>query len=273
MAAVSKDMIRQVLVDAFRTDENVLAFWEGGSLAMGRADQWSDLDLQVLTRDGYAKTAQSAIESALQSLGTIDITYNLPEPTWHGHLQVFYRLAEADPLWLVDLLIMEEKNPMWFLEPELHGRPVVYIDRTGITAPSPSDAPALARTLEARIAALEVIPELFHRFLEKDLRRGRPLDALATYQDLVQRAVEAVRILYCPWRYNFGIRYLQYDLPQREYERVLAMAFVSAPEELLAHKPALMELFEETTPKLQQLDLVQHLESTRGGMTPEARRP
>ncbi|MGC8489415.1 MAG: hypothetical protein ACP5QO_14535 [Clostridia bacterium] len=112
MAAVSKDMMRQVLDDAFRTDENVPTFWSDGSLAMGRADDGPDVDLQVLTRDGYAKTAQSVIANALRSLGTIDITSNLPEPIWHGHLQVFYRRAEANPVWLVDLLIVEGKSPV-----------------------------------------------------------------------------------------------------------------------------------------------------------------
>lgn len=265
MALVSKDAIRHALTEELARHDEVLAFWEAGSLAMGRADEWSDLDMQILTRDGAAEAVQSVVEDVLRTLGTIDAEYVLPAPTWHGHVQVFYRLAEADPLWLVDLVIMEEKSRLRFLEPELHGRPVTYIDRPGVVRPTPADADEFARVLQRRIAALRVVPELFHRFVEKELWRGRPIDALASYQGLVQRVVEALRILHCPWRYNFGLRYLQHDLPPEEYARVLALVYVGSPESLLDQKADLMALLAETVGKVERLDLMRHLEDTREG--------
>lgn len=265
---VTREMIRDALTRALLSSDAVLAFFEGGSLAMGRADEWSDLDLQVVVRDGFAEAAQGLIEGALRSLGTIDVTYELPRPTWHGHLQVFYRLAESDPLWLIDLLIIEEKSTLRFLEPELHGTPAVYIDRAHMVTGSPTDAEPLARILAQRIAALQVIPELFHRFVDKEVRRGRPLDALAAYDDLLQKAVEALRILHCPWRYNFGIRYLQSDLPPTAFQKVLKIAYPTSPEDLLRRKDALLSLLEDTTKELVTLDLVQHLEATREHIRP-----
>jgi hypothetical protein len=268
MPTVTKDQIRSTLEHSLAASDAVLAFWEAGSTAMGRADQWSDLDLQVVTKDGRAAEVRSLIEASLDTLSTVDLTYEVPTPTWHGHLQVFYRLADADPLWLVDLVIMEEKNPRRFLEPEVHGRPVVYLDRAGIVVQQRTDAGEFARLLERRVASLSVVPKLFYGFVDKELQRGRPVDAWAEYHGLLARTVEALRILHCPWRYNFGLRYLQDDLPPEVYKEVAGLCYVGSADELLPKKARAWDLLEAAMVRVRALNLPEHLEAKRDEAIP-----
>lgn len=260
--------IRQALVqtlrEALEPADFILAFWEAGSAAMGTADQWSDLDLQVVVTDGQVEATRQLVEAALTGIAPIDLKFEVPQPSWHGHWQAFYRLQGVDPLLLIDLVIMEEKTPGRFLEPEIHGKPVVYLDRQGVTEPQPTDAAAQAARMQKRLPLLELPAELFHRFVEKELRRGREVDAMSFYQGVVlNRLVEALRMRYCPWRYNFGMRYLQRDLPPIIYGEVEHLTFVAQATELPAKTNRAMGLLRVTLNELKGMNLAAHLEAHR----------
>jgi hypothetical protein len=243
---------------------HVIAFYEGGSVAMGRADQWSDLDLHVVVHDGTSDDTWPVIEQVLQSIGPIDQRYVIPQPSSHGHWQAFYRLESAGPLLLVDLVIMAEHTTNRSIEPEIHGTPLVYFDKTGWVVQPPTDSAEFALKLAGRIPQLEVAAEILHPFVGKELLRGRPVDSFVFYQGLViSRLVEALRMRYAPWRYNFGSRYLQEDLPPAVYEAVEALFFVGSPAELPAKLDRAMSLLRATLSDLKRLDLVAHLEQRR----------
>ena len=260
--------MRERLLDALRTalepDESVLAFWEMGSTAMGRADAMSDLDLQILVADGQAEATRLTVEAALEVISPIAWRYQVPMPSWHGSYQVFYSLVDVDPLLQVDLCIIEAKNPNRFLEPEIHGRPRVLFDKQNLIVQHPTDAAEFAAKLQKRLPALEAPMELMHPFVEKELKRNRPVDALSFYQSIVvNRLVEALRMRYCPWRYNFGLRYLQADLPAEVYAQVEPLVYVGAPAELPDKKARAVALLRATLAELKALDLQAHLEAHR----------
>lgn len=260
--------LRQVLVEALRSALQpagfVLALWEAGSAAMGAADRWSDLDLQVVVQDGQVEAARQLAEAAITAVAPINLVYEVPQPSWHGHWQAFYRLEGVDPLLLIDLVIMEAKSPNRFLEPEIHGKPLVYFDRESVTELAPTDSAAFAARLQKRLPQLELPAELFHTFVEKELNRGREVDALSFYQGLIlTRLVEALRMRNCPWRFNFGMRYLQRDLPPVIYGEVMYLAFVASPQELRAKVHRAMGLLRVTLEELKTMDLTAHLEAHR----------
>lgn len=260
--------MRKVLLKALQQEleplDYVLALWEMGSTAMGRADQWSDLDLLVLVRDGYVAETQQQIEQALLRVQPLGLRFELPSPTWHGHWQAFYRLQRTSPYLLIDLIIIEESHPNRFLEPELHGRPRVYFDKQGLIRPVVTPAAEFAAKLRQRLPLLEVPAELFHPFVDKELIRGREIDALHFYQGLlIPRLIEALRMRYSPWRYSFGLRYLSHDLPPEVYAQVHPLVFVSDPAELPVKKTRAMALLRQTLAELRHLDLVALLEESR----------
>lgn len=256
--------ILDALLGALEPMPAVIAFWEAGSKATGRLDEYSDLDLQLLVEDGAVDAVRQAIEATLLSLAPFQRRHEIPQPAWHGHWQAFYHLQGTDPLLLVDLVIMERKNPNRFLEPEIHGVPTVYFDREGLIKGEPTDAAAFAEKLRKRLPIIEEPMEIFHPFVDKELRRGREVDAFAFYQGfLLNRLVEVLRMKYCPWRFNFGLRYLQFDLPPAAYARVRELVYVASAADLAARKAEALQWLRETLAEVKSLDLVAHLESSR----------
>lgn len=259
-----RNQILQALRAELEGSDRVHAFWEQGSTAMGRADQFSDLDLQVLVEAGGTEEAQERIERALRSVGEIDLQFVVPQPSWHGHWQAFYRLAGVSPYLLVDIVVMEATSNNRFLEPEIHGTPSVIFDRAGVVTQAPTDAAEFAKRLTKRLDLLAVPAELFYLFVGKELRRGREVDALSFYQSaILPRLVEALRTRYCPWRYNFGLRYLQYDLPAPVYAQVRDLVYVAEPAELTEKTERAMAILREAVAALRAMDLVDHLERSR----------
>lgn len=254
----------QAILEGIAPLDHVLACWEQGSTAMGRADQLSDIDLQVLVKDGTVEATKERIEQALSATQPLDLRWEVPLPTFHGHWQAFYRFQDVSPLLLIDLVIMEEKHPNRFLEPEIHGKPLIFLDKLGLIQQVRTDAAAFAEKLRKRLPLLEVPAEMFNAFVEKELKRGRPVDSLHFYQSAVlTRLVEALRMRYSPWRHNFGLRYLSYDLPEPVYQEVSALLFVSTPDEIPEKKARAMELLRTTLAELKSTDLEALLEATR----------
>ncbi|MFZ5817369.1 MAG: nucleotidyltransferase domain-containing protein [Bacillota bacterium] len=244
--------------------DGALAFWEQGSKAMGRADELSDLDLYLIVAEGAVEEVSRQVEEALEQVAPIDLRLVLPQPTWHGHWQAFYRMAGLSPYLQVDIVLMKESSANWFLEPEIHGEPQILFDKKGLVRPVPTDAAAFAERLAKRLPLLEAPAELFHIFVGKELQRGREVDALSFYQGvLVGRLVEALRIRYSPWRYNFGLRYLREDLPAPVYAQIRSLVYVAGPEELPAKKERALSLLRETLAELKALDLRELLEQAR----------
>jgi len=227
--------------------ETVYAMWEGGAAAFGRVDQWSDIDLQIDVQDEAVEAVFGVVEAVLAGLSPIDLKYRLPEPTWHGHSQAFYRLQEAGPYLLLDLVIMRHSNPNKFLEPEIHGPAVFHIDKIGLAdasqgLPAPQAGPlnrfdpqAWQARLQERRAQLRLNFDLFQSFVPKEVQRGNWIEALAFYQSLTLRPlVEALRIHYAPEHYNFHTRYVYYDLPAEVVQRLEPFFFIGDGSQLVA---------------------------------------
>ena len=70
-------------------------------------------------------------------------------------------------------------------------------------------------------------------------KRWEGAEALVFYQAFVLRPlVEALRIRHDPWRHDFDVRYLRFDLPADVRERVEALWFVRDREDLAAKHAA-----------------------------------
>lgn len=238
------NVTRQAMIDTLQAAlaplPEALAAWEGGSAAFGADDAMSDVDLAVIARADGIEAVFAAAEAALERLAPIALRYHVPEPTWHGFSQRFYLLRGASPFHLIDLSVQREDASDHFLAPERHGQAKVWFDRGAHTqAPAPDEAGRDAR-LRARVPVLASWFELTQPIVEKEALRGRPLDALNFYQGLTLRPlVELLRIVHCPWRHDFGLRYLQRDLPAEVHARLEPLAFVRDLEDLKAkHRQA-----------------------------------
>jgi len=232
------------LSQALRGQAAIRAAWLGGSDAFGRADERSDLDLCIAVEDAKVEEAIGTVEAALTSLSPIAHRFRLPQPTWHGHEQVFYRLRDAAPTAAVDLVVFAASKPNQFRERERHGNAVILFDPDGLATPIPLDHAAHDAKVRARLDALRASFPIFEPFVPKELDRGRTIDAIAFYHSLTLRPlVDLLRIVHCPDRFDYGLRYLQIDLPGDVYKRLEPLAFVARPEELRAKHAAVGQWF------------------------------
>lgn len=230
---------RQTIIDtvsaALRDADYVLAAWLGGSDATGRTDEYSDVDLGTLVPDERVEDVFALVRGSLESLGTVDLSYRMPEPAWHGFSQEFYRLREADPNHFLDFAAVPASLPVEkrFLERERHGEALVLFDRGGhLNAPGLDWAPHMEK-LRGRLATLRAQVELFQPLVSRAVHRGFGAEAAATYYGMTLRPlIELLRMRHCPERFDYGPRYLDRDLPGAERDLIERLAYPADAAEL-----------------------------------------
>lgn len=235
------EITRRQLLDALRhaleADAAVLAAWEGGSAAFGRADDLSDVDVIAVVADDAVDAVFAHVEAALQALSPVTLRVLMPTPA--GFAQRFYRLRDAGEFLVVDLVLMRRSDPLQFREQELHGRGRTWFDRAGLLVEARLDRAREDAAIRERIPALRASFEMFQHLASKERLRGHGADALAFYQAWTLRPLaEALRLLHAPDTRVFGLRYLARDLPPPVVTRLERLCFVRD----LAH---LAELHEE----------------------------
>jgi hypothetical protein len=242
---------RKLMIDAMAAALEPLPFvhagWLGGSDASGRTDDWSDVDIQIVVDDDAIERAFEVIHGALEKLSPIAHRYRLASPTWHGHEQEFLSLRDADPCHFVDLVILKRSSKDWFLERERHGDVVVLFDKCDLVKPTPLDREAHMAKMEKRLAYLREAFPMFQNLAAKAARRRACADAMMTYMAQTLRPlVDLLRLRYCPDRFDFGLRYLDRDLPADVRAEVERLAFPPSVEQVETYQARAEALFNET---------------------------
>lgn len=243
---LSRETVLTTIRQALEPLDYIQAVWEGGAAAFGRVDEWSDIDLQIAADDDHVGQVLPLVEQILLALSPISTRYEIPQPAWHGHLQIFYQLEQASPFLMLDVVAMKVSATNRFLEREIHGRPVVHFDKIGFTQPPLWDEDAWQQQLETRRNQVKVLFFMFQTLILKELPRKNYIEALAFYHSYTLRPlVELLRISYVPTHYNFGSRYIYYDLPAGIVQRLEQLYFVANPADLAAKHAEAVAWFAE----------------------------
>lgn len=257
---VTREQVLEALRAALEPLDYVHAMWEGGAIAFGRLDEWSDIDVQFEVDDERIADGFAAVERALQTVSPIALQQRMPDTP--AYAQTFYRLRDASPYMLVDVALMRRSGSDKLLEPEIHGAAVFHFDKGLPPRPQPLDWDALQARLRDRLAVLRTTFEMFQVFTLKELNRGNPLDALIFYQAFTLRPlVEALRIRYQPARHGFYVRYAAYDLPADVVQRLEGLFFVTGVEDIRARRAEAEAWFDETIAQ------ILHVQSVRSAPT------
>jgi predicted nucleotidyltransferase len=244
---LSKNQILTALNDALEPLDYTYACWEGGAAAFGRVDEWSDLDILVDVADEHVQDTLQVIEETLTKLSPIEVKYEVPQPSWHGHSQVFYRMQDTSKFLLIDLVVIKHSNPNKFLQPELHGKAIIYFDKSDVIQNRPLNQQELALKLKDRLEALKVSFDLFQILTIKELYRGNLIEALNFYHNFTLRPlVEVLRIPHEPTRHSFYTRYIYYDMPAEVLERLESLYFIADGDDLWAKRQIAEDWFYET---------------------------
>lgn len=217
----------------------VRACFEGGSAATGRLDDFSDVDLVIVAALAAAPAAFEAVESGLSTLTEITHVWQVDPPLFPDTAQRFYFLAGAPPYFAVDCVVVAEQAVPRLLERERHGEPLVYFDRTGTIKARPLDRPALAARRAKRRQQLRGAVPVFAMLVEKELARGRSLEALGFYQALLRALLETLGMEHRPDRFDFEWRYVETQLPLSARQLLAHYAFVADAAALRERAPRL----------------------------------
>ena len=218
----------------------VRACFEGGSAATGRLDAFSDIDLVIVAPLPSADAAFDAVESAL-SPHSIVHTWRVEPPSFPQTAQRFYFLADAPRFFAVDCVVASESGVEAFLERERHGDPLVYFDRTSRIRARAVDRTALAERRVKRWGQLRGSVPVIAMLVEKELARGRPLEALGFYQGLLRALLEVLGIEHRPDRFDFSWRYVETQLPEDARALIARYAFVADEQALRERAPQLAD--------------------------------
>lgn len=216
----TREEITQSLTSEIKSWPFSIACWEGGSAANQRQDTFSDLDLVLSVENGNVKEAFQKFEKNLIQISSIDHTWRVPEPTWHGHSQRFYKLHDGPKHFFLDVVIMEEKAQQRFLEKERHGNPIVYFDKKNFVRIDSADTKEFHDKRTMRMNTIQESYPFFKILVEKEILRNRPVDAMAFYRSLTNLLIELMGMKYRPFRYDFGLRYIQTDFPPVEHQQI-----------------------------------------------------
>jgi hypothetical protein len=237
MTKVTREQVLQVLVENLEPLDYTRALCEGGAAAFNRQDEWSDIDLHLVVDDEHVEQVFDVVDRALESLSPIDLKYELPQPTWHGHDQAFYRLERGGRFLIIDLVVMKLSHPEKYLETELHGRAVIHFDKSNVVQPPPFDWETHQIKLKERLDTLRVTFDLFQFLTLKEINRGNDLEAISFYcRFTLNPLVEVLRIKHTPARYNFHTRHIHYDLPEDILSDLRDLFFVEDLDALRAKR-------------------------------------
>lgn len=243
----TRERLIATIRSALESAEYCRALWLGGSDATNQTDALSDIDVQAIVRDDAVQQVFAQAEQALAGLSPIARRYRVPEPSWHGHSQSFFVLRDCPPELMIDFTVVKSSSPpsSRFLEVERHGHAKVLFDKDKLIAPVPLDRPKHEEKIRARFADLRDRVPMLAPLVIKAVRRENAPEAASMYHSIVLRGlVDMLRIVYCPDRFDFGLRYLRRDLPVGQAALVEGLALPSSLRQIELHTNLALEAFE-----------------------------
>ena len=210
------EKIKKELIAVLEPVDSIIAAWEGGSIATGFDDDYSDLDLGVMATDGNTENVFVIIDKFLEEHYGISHSIRMPEPTWHGMSQCFYFINGAPEFYYIDLGVMHESIPDKFMEEPRHGTAIVWFDKKGVVQ---AEALKDENYREKRIAMYKRIalhmPLIRVEFF-KNAKRGRLLEAYDGYSQMMTVMIGLMNLKYRPEKFDFRSRYIYRDYPADE---------------------------------------------------------
>lgn len=232
------------LTEHLRAQPAVRAAWLEGADALQRVDEFSDIDFCCAVTPEALEGVGAIAQSALQTLGTLDLTQRLTDrPDFQMH--TVFHLAGASPYLLVDFVAYRAGRGSLFWTGDEIEKPLVLFDWDGlVTFRKPDEAAHGER--QRRLQELRATVAQMSR-LEKYLARGELLEAYGYYHKwLLQPLIEALRMVYTPLHSDYYIVHISRHLPRAVLDQLEDLVKFDSLDELARKSQAALRLFNET---------------------------
>jgi predicted nucleotidyltransferase len=222
------------------SDPDVLVVWVGGSAATGGWDEWSDLDIDLLCTPGTAADVHERVLARAADAFAVDHVWRLPASTWPDGRQSFVNLqhrpgALDEPTRMIDLHVSDLSDEHRFLDVRRHGTPIVVHDPDGLLVLRHDDQAGLEAAIAEGVGQVRQRRGTAEWLVNRAVARGQLPEATALYlRFALEPLVRLLRVQHCPWRHDYGLRYLRTDLPADVADRLYALVPGTAPLEELS---------------------------------------
>ncbi len=219
-------------------DPDVRVVWIGGSAATGGYDEWSDLDVEVLCTPGRSPRVHDDLLAG-PPLAAASV-WRLPDDTWPDGRQSFVTLdpdpgALTAPTRILDLHVHDDTPEARVVDARRHGRLIPVHDPDGLLEQRDDDEADLDRRRLAEVDQIRQRRDVAGWLVHRAIARQQPAEATALYLRFgLMSLVTLLRSEACPWRFDYGLRYLHTDLPADQVARVEALLPGADPLEEVA---------------------------------------
>ncbi len=210
-------------------DPDVRVVWVGGSAATGGWDEWSDLDVDLLCTPGAHDATYDRLLERIRADFDVDHVWELPREVWPDGRQCFVNHQRRpglleEPTRIVDLHLSSLSEEHTRIDVRRHGTPIVLHDPDGLVELRHDDEAQLRAAIDAAVEQVRQRRGTGEWLVNRALARGHHAEAVALYlRFALEPVVRLLRIEHCPWRHDYGLRYLGVDLPPDVADRVATL--------------------------------------------------
>lgn len=210
-------------------DPDVLVIWVGGSAATGGYDEWSDLDLDVLVTPGTHDATYERLRARIDEDFDVDHVWEVPREVWPDGRQGFVNLQHRpglleEPTRIIDLHLSSLSAAHTRIDVRRHGTPIVVHDPDGLIELVHDDQAEMDAAIAAAVDQVRQRRGTGEWLVNRAIARGHDTEAVALYlRFALEPLVRLLRVEHCPWRHDYGLRYLDIDLPADLARRVRAL--------------------------------------------------
>ena len=248
--------LKTKLKDLLYAQPVVLAAWEGGSAATGYLDEYSDLDLVIVTEEECTEQVFSLVDSHFSQRYGIESRFRLPEPTWHGMSQCFYLLKDFPACFYCDIAVVTKANPNKLTEPDRHGNAVVWFDQQGVFAAESTSEQKRTELVKRVLKSTTALDFLMLAELQKSLLRNNWPAALMNWLSFLNRCLlPLLNIRHRPAKADFGIRYMEREFPPDMVSRLENYLRCASVDDISRHWATALPLYQGLKTELSALYL------------------
>jgi hypothetical protein len=231
----------------------MLAMWEAGSAAFGRADEYSDLDIGLLSRTGANDEVWGLVDRAFDALGGVVLRWNEEAPLFEGMDKRVFR-PRLSSRWLqVDIGLFPETAVDLHNQPGRHGDVLVIFDHDHRLQVPSWDSDAHHRRMREALHQEIMKWQIYYGWFRKELARGRTVDAFAAHLGgSVRPLLNVLGMRYRPMRWDFGMRYVKEDMPASVVQTIERLCYVAEPGLLESRLSEADRLFRTAVAELAQ---------------------